>query len=122
MTENSIKWNFARQFERHHDHSGNPEKENIPTSFQKRIWKKQVQVFLYKSVIRINETRITVLLGHPIVEKGQRPEENQVSKTSSSCSREMSLESTLGNFFNANSRASSADLPETQRVSSDRYF
>ena len=53
--------------------------------------------------------------GQPIVEKGQRAEENQVSRTSSSCCRVYFLP--LARFF-ASTSASSADRATIQFLSS----
>lgn len=51
-------------------------------------------------------------LGHPIVLKGKRPDENQVSRTSSSCFNQTWSIETL-NFFAAFSLASYSFLPTT---------
>lgn len=59
----------------------------------------------------INEQEINTLSGHPSVENGHSPDENQVSKTSESCSRAKSAPA--ARVF-ARSVASSMVLPTTQ--------
>lgn len=38
--------------------------------------------------VSMNERDVNTLSGHPRIENGHRPDENQVSRTSESCSRE----------------------------------
>ena len=61
--------------------------------------------------------RSSVLLGQPSTEKGKRPEENQVSRTSGSCSSSTSASGTL-NLAAALLFASASLRPETQYASS----
>lgn len=65
-----------------------------------------------------NERGVNALSGHPRIENGHRPDENQVSKTSGSCSREKLAPAarTL-----ARSVASSVVLPTTQFFPSVAY-
>jgi len=56
------------------------------------------------------------MLGHPKGEKGNKPDENHVSRTSSSYLRVI-LDLSTPNFFSALSYASSTDLATTQSSS-----
>ena len=59
----------------------------------------------------INDQGVNTLSGHPSIENGHRPDENQVSKTSESCSR--AKFAPAARTF-ARSVASSVVLPTTQ--------
>lgn len=65
-------------------------------------------------------TVILTFSGHPTVENGQRPDENQVSRTSSSCSKVKFLPFVRSRAF-AFSRASASVLPATQLAPSEVY-
>lgn len=65
----------------------------------------------------IIEFKLITLSGHPNIENGNRADENQVSKTSSSCRSVIFSFGTL-NFFTAFCNASSSEYALTQQSSS----
>ena len=66
-----VERHFAHEFHAHHDHARHPEEQNVEAGDQQRS--------------RIERARSSVSSGQPSVENGHRPELNQVSSTSVSC-------------------------------------
>jgi hypothetical protein len=103
MKEDILEGQVTQQLLSKEDHPSNPEEDDIVTSLQKRA--------------REESSQVICVVGQPSTEKGKRPEENQVSRTSGSCSSSTSASGTL-NLAAALLFASASLRPETQYASS----
>lgn len=79
--------------------------------------KRKMLFILHTHKIEFNKLQLLTLSGHPNIENGNKADENQVSKTSSSC---LSVIFSFGtfNFFTALFKASSLEYALTQQSSS----
>lgn len=80
MAVDFLEGNAAGEFDAEHHHSSNPEEENVPAGFEHGVG--VVEAHVVGVLILIFKEGEGTLSGHPMVEKGHRPEENHVSKTS----------------------------------------
>lgn len=90
----------------------------IPLNHQSKKTINNILLFiLHTHKIKFNKLALITISGHPKIENGNKADENQVSKTSSSC---LSVIFSFGmlNFFTALSKASSLEYALTQQSSS----
>jgi hypothetical protein len=129
MAVDLLEGHLAGQVDTEEDHSGDPEEEDVPSGLEQggRVEVLDVlglEVGRTKRACRSRNQRCASVLlgegrgkiertclGQPMMAKGQRPDENQVSRTSSSWLRVNFLPLAI---FSARSVASSSVRPTTQ--------
>ncbi len=114
---NLLERHLAGQSVGEEDHSSDPEEQNVPSGLENAVRVEMLDVGSLNRVSSVpDRTRAGLTFsGQPMVEKGQRPEENHVSRTSSSCSKVYFRPLAL---FSASTCASSNERATIQFLSS----
>jgi hypothetical protein len=94
VTVDLLEGHLTGEFDTEEYHSCDPEEQDVPACLEDRVG---VEVGEFGSLLRGSasgqtevewiEAHRDTFSGQPRIEKGHRPDENQVSRTSSSCSK-----------------------------------